>query len=178
MSDDHAPEEAAAQLELTATSSRIQRNSRQMSRTVRWSDRLGEVRCLPDRPVLQSKIKVPESPDPEALTAIRTSSEPRVLERPYAVEDYLEERTPQFFLRNTRRLTKEAGISYYDWEYNILREGGGMADFRPWRAEADPDLSIRTPTGRDLVAQTRAEQHQLLNNTPWQEKFGRPDSKE
>jgi hypothetical protein len=164
-------------LRLSRLSARVQAGTRRMGRTVAWAHKVGEPRCLPQRRPLETPVRELSTldTDPDHLTALNLTTDPRPLDRPNWLEEELTRITPQFFLRNTRRMERHADLRLSEWEYNILRDLDWQADLEAAR-DLRPGLRpINAPTGRDALVEQVAQRRKLVIDTPWHQLFGRRD---
>ena len=165
----------AATLTLPPISRRVQAGVRHMARTITWAHRLGEPRCAPPLPSVEIRLRdlAVVDGEPDHMTAIHTGGEPRPLDRPSAIEEQITRITPQFFLRNTRRLERHADTRISDWEYNLLRDDGWREDLAAARSLGPAERPIDAPTGRDALVEQVAQRQKLVVDTPWHQLFGR-----
>lgn len=99
--------------------------------------------------------------------------ESRPIERPSAVEDWLEVCTAQFFLRNTHRVTRD-DVNPDALEF--ARQPGSAALPPPDRAPIMPRVAPRLTVDltSDEIASYVAFRGRLMVE-PWPDHFGRPD---
>ena len=169
------PDSEAPALVLPPVSRRVQAGVRRMSRTIAWAQRLGEPRCAPPLPSIEIRLRALAVVDgePDHMTALRTGAEPRPLDRPGIIEEQLTRITPQFFLRNTRRLERHGDTRISDWEYNVLRDEGWRDDLAASRSLRPAERPIDASTGRDALVEQVAQRQKLVVDTPWHQLFGR-----
>ncbi|MEZ4470892.1 MAG: hypothetical protein R3F60_08840 [bacterium] len=155
---------------LTPLSERIQRHARHM----------GVLRLLGvsgARPIEQ----IPPFPEPDLTAPVRlreeeliafVATEPRPVERPPEVERWMSEATPQFFLRNTWRATRQETDIRNEFEHLPTMERPEP----PARLiqEAFIRTGLEVQTVPDALRSYVAERSALMVE-PWHARFGRPD---
>jgi hypothetical protein len=117
--------------------------------------------------------------EPRRMLRLKVTDEPRAVERPAETDDQLAEATPQFILRNTDRLERDA-----DTDELIYSEYKAFRDALPWdevsaahRCERPP-LDPAEELSSHKIALLLAERRVVMVETPWHELYGRPDELE
>ena len=112
--------------------------------------------------------------DPDAMTCLRPGADPRPLGRPDAVEDQLTQRTPQFFLRHTRRVERAADPDHLDRVWRPLRDLDWAADLG-WSRTCGPPREPAPVLASAALGMHVAEHRALVVETRWPTIYGRPD---
>lgn len=162
-------------LRLSPLTARVLDGARRMGNAAAWAHRVGAPRILPERAPLETPVRelATLDADPDHMTALHFGDDPRPLGRPNWLEDELTRITPQFFLRNTRRMERHADLRLSEWEYNILRDLDWQADLEAARDLSRGERPINAPTGRDALDEQVALRRKLVVDTPWHQNFGR-----
>lgn len=165
-------------LELPSNSRRIQASADAIGENARRAVALGEPRIrtfeseIDTEPLPLAQV----DPEPAHMSRLKVTEEPRRIERPDEMYDQLDERTPQFILRNTPRLERYADPEYLDfltwvevrdlsWQQVIeAARRGGIRVHQPLPDTASQQVAAHVAQSRVLMVETR-----------WHEHFGRPD---
>ena len=172
--EDNSPESPA--LEGFPLSIRIAEGVAQMSRAITCLEHIGIARCgIADESIAREQPEIHfVDPDPDQMARIKAGRN-REVERSPVLEDQLELKTPQFFLRHTHRVERFADdrwLEYtrkkiFDVNYGDDLRSAHHCTFEKW----DSNLVFCSTR----VAQYLADKHVLMVQTPWREVFGRPD---
>jgi len=168
------------ELEPFPSSERIQSSLARMEARLpeRFAELIGRVHLRPVEVTVDTtppEITFADS-DPATMSRMKPTLDYRSMERPARTEDDLETTTPQFFLRNTDRVERDADADRLDIEYRPLRD----LSFSELIAEAHQAGGRRvSPLEIDLgayfFALAVAERRVLVVDTAWHDVFGRPD---
>lgn len=113
--------------------------------------------------------------DPNRMMIGVGGTEPRETERPSAIDDQLEERTPQFTLRNTARLERFASEEFIEIEWAVVRDMAYKEDLQRARRCERVRVVLAGRTSSDVVRTQLAEKRSLMVDTTWSEVFGRTE---
>lgn len=170
------PDAPASSLESFPLSRRIASGLERMSQAVTFGEEVGVPRLgVADESIAREQPQVNlVDPDPDQMARLKVGRV-REVERGFEVDDQLEIKTPQFFLRHTHRVERFADDRWLEYTYDQIRDQGYIADlrdvhrchFEKWAGSEDLS-SLR-------VAQYLADRHKLVVDTPWRDVFGRPD---
>lgn len=107
----------------------------------------------------------------EALEGPGVLGEPVRYRRPHDLDDLLEERSPQFCLRNLERYEKDAWVDDLWWTTTELRDTPAKlaALLAPvHRADqGERELTFLERQSREVIAELREERLDLLERTEW-----------
>lgn len=183
-SDPPAPasNEAGAPLPpLAPLSRRIAHHADAMGRLLARCEATGEPRIdgIADESLVRPPVELAQiGPDPaDAISRIKPGRT-RELERPNALDEQLEQRTPQFFLRNTARLERYGDPSWIETTYRPLRSVDHWSDLDFARQGAVEAIDLEPDTSSIRLAIVVAERRVVMVETRWNEVFGRPDPAE
>lgn len=163
---------------LTPLSRRIAHHSAAMGRLLARCEATGEPRIdgVADPTLVRPPTELARlGPDPaDAISQIKPGRT-RDLQRPDALEDQLDLRTPQFFLRNTARLERFGDPTWIETTYRPVRDVAYWDDLDFARRGAIEPLDVDPDTSSIQLAMVVAERHVVMVETRWNEVFGRPD---
>lgn len=172
---DHGVDVAA--LEPFPDSIRVQRAAAAMLGAIERADAVGRPKIrLPEIPEPRSYDVAQVDPDPANMSRLKVTKTPREIERPETTWEAFERYTPQFFLRNTHRLERYADASLFEYTYvpdgrvSVARISDAL---RQARAPVQPEVDA--PLGSAAAIAWRAERAVLMEQTAWNDHYGRPD---
>jgi len=97
----------------------------------------------------------------------------RPVRRSAQVSEQLDIRTPQFFLRNTRRLERYGDPDWIETIRRPVRDMGHWGDVEDASRCAVERTDLKPDLASTRLAMLLAERHVVMVETPWNEVFGR-----
>jgi hypothetical protein len=157
-------------------SERIAKGVERMTHAVTCMRAVGEARCgVADESLVRKQPDIHLcDPDPDQMARLKVSRT-RDVARPVELEDQLEVKTPQFFLRHTHRMERFADDRWLEYTYTAVRDRGHLDDLRAVHQCTFERWSTGIEYSSMRVTQYLADKHALMVETPWRELFGRPD---
>lgn len=166
---------------LAPLSRRIAHHSAAMGRLLARCEATGEPRIdgVADPSLVRPPVELAQlGPDPADAISVIKPGRTRELERPDALADQLELRTPQFFLRNTARIERYGDPTWIETTYRPVRDLDYWDDLDFARRGATEPLELDPDTSSIRLAMVVAERRVVMVETRWNEVFGRPDPAE
>ena len=165
-----------SKLDAFPLSERIAQGVERMTHAITCMQAVGEAHSgVADESLIREQPDVQLcDPDPDQMARLKVGRT-RDVARPDALEDQLEVKTPQFFLRHTHRMERFADDRWLEYTYATFRDRGYVDDLRAVHQCTFERWNSGLEFSSMRVTQYLAEKRALMVETPWREIFGRPD---